>query len=134
MKHTTEFILGLIGSVLGILFTIIWFFAGIEFWATFSSGFLGEPDNIVSDEAYGIGLIITLFQVFILSAVYIVSCIFSIPSFLEKSSKRSGIILLIGGILALIVNVASLIPSALLIIAGGLCFRKAPAESVKETA
>ncbi|UFT99536.1 hypothetical protein KO561_00650 [Radiobacillus kanasensis] len=135
MKYTTEFILGLVGSILGLLFSVIWLFLGIEFWGGFVSGVLGEPDDFVSDSAYGLGFLINIVQVFLLLAIYIVGIIFSVPSIMAKNVKRSGILLLTGGIVALVINIASVIPSVLLIVAGSLCngkSRKDPIETVVE--
>ncbi|ADU32018.1 hypothetical protein [Evansella cellulosilytica] len=126
MKYTAEFILGLIGSILGFIFAIIWLFMGTGFWAHFIFGFQGGW--YMDDSLFVVGFFIAAFQSIVLIGIYICSVIFSIPSNIEKNQKRSSIILIVGGSVALIINIASLIPSVLILISGILLTRKRPPE------
>lgn len=116
MNRTAVFILGLAGSVFGILGSLLWVFMGTSFWA---HAFIGI-DNFYGDDAYGLGIIISLFQLACTFPFFIVTLIKSLPDNLEKNLSHSSKWFLAVGILTLIFNLFLFIPSVLLIIAGAM--------------
>lgn len=119
LNKTGIFILGLIGSIMGILGSVIWMF-----WGTFFFGGMFDHDQPINapltDGALTGGLIVAGIQSIITISFFIVTLIKSTPTSLDKGLKNSAIWLLVLGILICVLNIFHLIPCTLLIIAGAL--------------
>lgn len=124
-KHTSIFVLGLIGSILGLVGSLTWFATGTGFWAGFYDGLMGyDYSGSLSDNAIGFGVFFAFVQSAITIAAFILTLIKSIPSKLEKSLHNSGIWLLTLGIITLVINISLIVPSILVIIAGSLALSR----------
>ncbi|MCK1982193.1 MULTISPECIES: hypothetical protein [Peribacillus] len=115
MKNTT-FIVGLIGSVLGLLGSLIWLFLGTNFWGGVFMGASG--DYYITDGQYGLGFIVTLFQSLITAAGFGIALFKSLPKNIEVNQRKNGLWLLWLGIGIFVINISLFIPCILLVIAG----------------
>jgi len=132
MKHTSSFVLGLVGSILGIIGSCIWILLGISFWGGFYLGMTGQMHvDILTDEALGFGFIIAMIQSALTIAFFIVGIVKSTPGSLEKNTRGSGIWLLVIGIVEIVINLTLFIPGILLIIAGSIAISKANKKKVE---
>ena len=119
MSRQTIFVLGLIGSILGIVGSIIWLFIGAYFFGAMVD--YNFPDNApLSDTALGLGGVLSFFQSGLTISGFIITLVKSTPSSLNNGLKNSGIWLLVVGIVCAVINLYNLVPTALLIIAGAL--------------
>lgn len=119
MNKTSIFVLGLIGSIIGILGSLVWMFIGTFFIAGMIDSDL-PLDAPLTDGAFAGGLIIAVAQGILTIAMFIMTLIKSTPQSLAKGMKNSGVWLLVLGIISAIFNLFNLIPCVLLIIAGAL--------------
>jgi hypothetical protein len=117
LKYNTEFLLGLIGSTLGILGSVLWLFFGTSFIAYFATD--GNP----LDSDYALAFVISLIQLFLTLPFFIVTLIKALPQHIEKTPVNSGRWLLTIGIISFFLNIFLLIPSVLLIVSGSMCFK-----------
>ena len=111
-KHTISLVLGLIGSILGLLSTV----------GVMLLGSLGASLGATSGNAV-IGSGVSAFLIAIIALVF--SCLIS------KFTKASAIILIFCGIIGFICSfMAFLVPAILLIVAGALALTKKTAKTV----
>jgi len=120
MKRTTEFILGLSGSILGLLGALFWLYMGTYFWAGFISGSAGG----YLDDYVGKGFVIAFIQFILTVPFLIMTLLKSLTPTIEQQTVQSGKWMLVVGIVILFLNAFLLVSSALLIVAGSLCLRK----------
>ena len=115
MKNTV-FGFGLVGSVVGLLGSLIWIFLGTDIWSAFFMGVSGF--DYPTDANYGFGLIVSLFQSLITSAGFGITLFRSLPRNVERNPRRTGLWILLLGIGIFVINLSLFIPCILLIIAG----------------
>lgn len=119
MNKTTVFVLGLIGSVLGMLGTLIWMYFGSFFFAGMIDHDL-PLDAPLTDTALFGGLFIAGFQSLITFPLFIMALVKSTPGSISKGYKNSGVWLLVTGIIICVINLFHIIPGVLLIVAGAI--------------
>jgi len=118
MKRTTEFILGLIGGSIGLLWSTFWLLSGLGNMST-----LFTRHGTASDlEIFGFYSALAGAGMILMCAVAI---IFSIPAIMNKNNKLAGGLIMAAGILGLIPGFIFfwLIPGTLLIISGAMALR-----------
>ncbi|MBS4174232.1 hypothetical protein [Bacillus sp. FJAT-49736] len=124
MNKQGIFVMGLIGSILGILGSIVWLFIGTFFYGGMID--YDNPSDDVSDAALGLGLIFSFLQSGITISGFIITLVKSTPGSMEKKGLRNaGIWLLVVGIVCLVMNLFNLIPAILIIVAGALAIGSA---------
>ncbi|WP_079528210.1 hypothetical protein [Halobacillus hunanensis] len=127
MNKTGIFVLGLIGSILGMIGSIMWFFFGTYFFAGIVDA--DQPYYApLTDGALGIGLIVSITQGVLTIAIFIITLVKSTPGSLDGGVKNSGVWLLVLGIIGAIINLFHLIPCVLIIIAGSIALINASKE------
>lgn len=116
MKRTVEFILGMIGAVIGLLWSSYWLV----------SGFIWASEYLTLDERFGASLVI-LCALFV-DLLCIASIVFSIPYVMNRFNKLSGGILIATGVVGMIPGLIIfwLIPGGLMIAAGIMALRDLP--------
>ena len=108
--------LGLVGSILGLLWSLIWLYVGSYTWGGFFMGASG--DYVITDSQLGFGFLVSLLQSLITAAGFGVVLFRSLPRNIERNPRKTGIWILWLGIGILVVNASQFIPCILLIIAG----------------
>ncbi|MDR6226694.1 DUF4064 domain-containing protein [Desmospora profundinema] len=123
MKRTAEFVLGLIGGILG---------AGAGL-LVLAGGLFGQAYVDLMDEAETMAEIDATWITVVgglLLLLSIASIVFSVPSMIRKNHVLSGIIQLVAGVGGfLLASFLWLIPGILMILSGALSFRKPKADS-----
>lgn len=124
MNRTSEFVLGLIGGILGACLAILMIFgAYISSTLVDFEQFSAINSNIILIE----GILLLL-----LSGA---SILYSMPSRIQKNHVLSGVIHLITGILGFCLTfILWLLPGILLIISGALCLRKSRTKTIGDVA
>lgn len=120
MNKNSIFVLGLIGSILGILASFFWLFFGTFFMSAFIAGFMEEltQENVPMTAGNMVpGLSIALVQSGITIAAFIITLVKTTPSSLRKGVKNSGVWTLVLGIVTFVVNPLHITSSVLLVIA-----------------
>ncbi|MFD1039244.1 hypothetical protein ACFQ3N_12700 [Virgibacillus byunsanensis] len=118
MNKTYIYLMGLIGSIIGILGSIIWIALGPSFLG-------GKIDSNLTDDALETGLLIAVIQSAITISFFIVTLVKSTPDHLDNELKKTGTWLLVVGIGNSLVNLFQLLPGILLITAGIFSIREA---------
>lgn len=126
MEHKTEFALGLIGSIWGIINAIILFILGIFFWGGFYEGFNGieNKGDELTQAAMTFGIKVAALHAIFMLIVPIFTIVKCQPKKLQENPKGSGGWILTMGILMLLFNPLNFIPAVLVIISGGMCLSK----------
>lgn len=126
MKYTPSFVLGLIGSILGLLGIVC--YVAINIYILFVGSFWNFKMEPVAPSPPFVLLLLFSLLPFLSLSFFIVSLIKCLPRNLENYPRKNGLWLLwigIGtGIVSGIINPLTLIPSILLIIAGVLAIVK----------
>ncbi|GGE06479.1 hypothetical protein GCM10011571_04520 [Marinithermofilum abyssi] len=113
MNRTAEFILGLIGGILGIGVGLFFIIAGL-FGSAMETELGGNIEGV--EFVFGIGIILLLLS--------LLSTVFSMPSMIQKNHMLSGIInLAVGALGFFLATILWIIPGILMIISGGLSMR-----------
>jgi len=124
MKYQGSFVLGVIGSILGMLLSLIWMEVGTEFWANMFSKAAGNGTSWeIPSTHFSIGFIIAGFQCMVTYVFFVVAFSKSFPKILAADPRKNGRWLLMVGIGTAIVNLFLLFPSILLIIAGTMVLK-----------
>lgn len=135
MNNNSVFVLSLIGSILGILVSILWLIFGTMLLSGFIVGIMElmtQEPVAVTGSILAPGFLIAFFQSGITIAAFIVSIVKGVPGKLKKNLKSSGFWILGSGIIALVINPIQTISSILLIIAGSIAIKNAGDEDNRD--
>jgi Na+/H+ antiporter NhaB len=113
VNRTAEFVLGLIGGILGIGVGLFFIIAGL-FGSAMETELGGKIEGV--EFVFGVGIILPLLS--------LLSTVFSVPSLIRKNHMLSGIInLAVGALGFFLATILWIIPGILMIISGGLSMR-----------
>lgn len=124
MNKTAIFVMGLIGSIIGMVGTVFWFGLGPYFFGGMVDWDM-PLDAPLTEDALTIGTTIVIIQSIITLAVFVVGLVKSTPSSLDRGLKNSGVWLLVLGICMIFINVVHIISAILYIIAGAVALQRA---------
>jgi hypothetical protein len=159
MKVRKSVILGVGGSVLGMILSLIWMNVGSELWANVlieTMGFKGTFEfnpsyftiglifwgNVITGGGaenpldipptyLSVGFLIASFQCFIAYILYVITLAKSLPKRLEKNSRVNGRWLKWVGIVTFIINPFLLIPCLMLFTAGSMSLKRKRETKIK---
>ncbi|WP_026575577.1 hypothetical protein [Bacillus sp. UNC438CL73TsuS30] len=124
MKVRKSVILGVCGSVIGMILSLIWMNVGSKIWGNVLYGGGIGKHSAIPPTYFSVGFLIASFQCFIAYFLYVITLAKSLPKRLEKNSRVNGLWLTWVGIVTFIINPFLLIPCLMLFTAGSMTLKR----------
>lgn len=124
MYKTSVFVLGLIGSIIGMISTFVGFFIGMAFWTGVFKSIIGTDQLADTSSEWGFGITISSIQTILTMGAFVAALVLCLPGMLRKDQKRSGAWMIGLGIFSVICNITLLVPGILVLVGGILGVQK----------